>query len=121
MEKRGKVILTIIVIAILVGVFYLFTQFITSSTGYAIFSDEKGEVMHCLRTKNVVFYSSMTCPGCEDQKKVLGGTLVGVKEVVCAVDRSNCMDVEIVPAWKIDGNYYYGVKSVQDLRTLSRC
>lgn len=121
MQKRIKVFLTLLIIVVVVLAFYFITKTVTNSTGYAIFSDDRSELASCLATKDVKFYVSATCPACEEQKQIFGKSFDKISQVTCKSDRSNCGQVEIVPAWKIDNTFYYGVKSMDELKAISSC
>ena len=132
MEKRIKVILSIIVLLALVFAFYYITKAITAYTGYNIAEniqteEQKISLAKCLREKNVKMYGAYWCPHCNNQKKMFGNSFSYIRYVEC--DRSDkegrkeCLEkgIEGYPTWGIDNNLYPGEKSFDELAELSGC
>ena len=76
----------------------------------------------CLASKSII-YSSSICPHCQDQKKIIGPSYKFLNEVDCYTDPQKCIDANITatPTWLINGKYYVGVESLQQLEQNSGC
>jgi glutaredoxin len=71
-------------------------------------------------------YGAYWCPHCADQKAMFGEAVDQVPYVECAADGDNpqpelCKQkgIQGYPTWEIDGQLSPGVKSLEDLATLS--
>jgi len=79
-----------------------------------------------LRTKGAVMYGSYKCPHCNAQKALFGGASRYVEYVECDPSGKDakptvCFSRGITnfPTWEINGKYYEGAKSLQELSQLS--
>ena len=79
MDKRVRVILTLIGLLILVGLFYLIAGFITKYTGHSVLmtgmlsSEEASEsFVRCINEAGIIMYGSKHCSYCDKQKEVFG-------------------------------------------------
>jgi len=80
------------------------------------------EVMTCIASKSQM-YGSATCPHCTEQKKILGSYIALFNITDCYVDIGICTQakIEYFPTWIIEGKKYVGVKSIEELKTISNC
>ena len=82
--------------------------------------DEKLRLAQCLTSKEVIFYISDTCPDCDEQLELFGDAAVGFLNVITCDSVGECPEGG-VPAWRIDGRIYYGVKGFSELISVSGC
>ncbi len=72
-------------------------------------------------------YGAFWCPHCEAQKELFGPALDNVPYVECDPGGESpqpqlCQDkgIQGYPTWEIDGEFYPGVRSLEELATLTR-
>ena len=122
MEKRNKIMFTFAFLILLVTVLYFFTDWFSKATGYIVGEDSDKELAKCLTEKGVKLYTIDNCNYCEKQKKLFGNeALKYLNYYECSGDILECSKLESVPAWEINGDIYYGIKSLDELRVLSGC
>lgn len=73
-----------------------------------------------------VMYGAHWCPHCADQKAMFSGSADAVPYVECAADGENAQPelcqqrgIEGYPTWEIGGQLYPGVRSLDELASLS--
>ncbi len=68
-------------------------------------------------------YGTDWCPHCKNQKAMFGDSFKKINYINCDIDRDECLvnGIEGYPTWKINGEYYPGVKPVEILSGLSGC
>ncbi|MGV8142143.1 MAG: hypothetical protein ACP5NS_00735 [Candidatus Pacearchaeota archaeon] len=120
MEQTARTIITFGVMVSVVFGLYFFSDWFSKTTGYVLGEDEKLKLAQCLSTKDAIFYSSATCPKCEDQIEIFGKTATEFLEIVSCDTASDCPSGG-VPAWKIGKQTYYGVKQLDELVSISGC
>lgn len=123
MEARTKAMISFVILVLLIGGLYMFTDWFSKVTGYALGEDEKVKLSQCLDGRGAVLYTSATCPSCEDQLEIFGETATKFLDIIeCDnVDKKPCSDLKGVPAWKINGEFYYGEKNFKELIKISGC
>ncbi|MBW4463529.1 MAG: hypothetical protein KME47_25305 [Nodosilinea sp. WJT8-NPBG4] len=96
------------------------TQTVTGTTSY------EAQLAQHLADTGGVMYGAYWCPHCADQKAMFGEAVDQVPYVECAADGDNpqpelCKQkgIQGYPTWEIDGQLSPGVKSLEDLATLS--
>ncbi len=120
MEKSTQVLLTISVLIGLVMGLYVFSDWFSKTTGYTLGEDQKIHFAECLKEQGTTLYITQDCWDCEQQQDLLGATVfVYVPIITCGEDL--CQGLEKVPAWGINGTFYYGKKTFQELDQLSSC
>ncbi|MEM6520084.1 MAG: hypothetical protein AAF892_07430 [Cyanobacteria bacterium P01_D01_bin.71] len=79
-----------------------------------------------LTEQGAAMYGAFWCPHCEDQKALFGDAVDSVPYVECAPDGENaqpqlCVDKAIqgYPTWEINGEFYPGARSLEELAQLS--
>ena len=79
-----------------------------------------------LRQRGAVMYGAYNCPHCNTQKAMFGGASAYIDYVECnpAGENANaplCFSKGVVhyPTWEINGNFYEGAKSLQELAQIS--
>lgn len=119
MEPRRRVLLTAGVMLVLIVGFYLFSDWFSKATGYALGEDQKVSFANCLKDYGTALYETTGCAACEKQRTLLGESAYAIiSKVMCGEDLCNG-GIRRTPAWEIDGKLYYGVKTFKELDGLS--
>ncbi len=122
MEKRVKTLITFIFAVSLIASLYIFSDWFSRITGYALDENNNSDLAKCLESKGAILYGSKKCPECEKQKSLFNGkAFSSVKYIDCSITPEECKDIEGVPAWKINGVIKYGPKTPDQLKVLSGC
>ena len=121
MQASTRVMLTLLILVVLVGGLYAFTDWFSKVTGFVLGDDEKLELAECLTQKNSVFYVSSTCPACTSQLELFGNEAFSKIDVFTCVDVEGCPAEGGVPAWRINGEFHYGEKGLRELMDISGC
>lgn len=79
-----------------------------------------------LTAQNAVMYGAFWCPYCEEQKELFGRAVKDLPYVECDPEGENaqpqlCRDKDIAgyPTWEINGEFYQGAQSLEELARLS--
>jgi len=121
MEKGIKVIITFGILVFLIAFLYLFSDWFSKATGYIVGEDPDNYLAKCLTRTGVMLYVSKSCPDCDIQKSLFGNSAVSYLNYTDCGTGGSCRDLEGLPAWKINGTVYYGIKTLSHLRELSGC
>jgi len=121
MKDRDKVIISFIILVGLIFSLYIFTDWFSKVTGYFSGEDERERLVKCLDKQDTEFYSSVRCPDCEKQVEIIGKSFSGIKEVSCGQTGELCPNIREQPAWYINQEIYYGLKSIDELKEISGC
>jgi glutaredoxin len=113
MKKRYYLILTITGLAVAIVLVILFAN----STG------QYDEFAQCLTDKGVIMYGTEWCSFCSRQKNLFGNSFNYINFVDCDKNKEKCLLEGITgyPTLKINGEYYPGLKSIEDLGRISGC
>ena len=111
--KRFLVNLLIIVFIISISVIFINSKKHPETTD---------EVAKCIG-KNSVLYVQLGCPHCEEQKEIFGDNIKYINTIDCFFEREICSNEKItsIPTWKINGKFYTGVKSIEQLKETTGC
>ena len=123
MDAKRKVIVSFFVLIVVLGGMYFFTDWFSKTIGYFTGEPQKIRLMECMQEKGAVFYFSENCPHCQEQKRIIGKEALSYfgNMVDCDFDTYLCRELKGVPAWKINGNIYYGVRQIDELVEISGC
>jgi len=121
MNQRTKVIFTFTVLVVLIFGLYLFTDWFSKVTGYALGEDEKMNLAQCLSKKGAVFYTSPTCLPCLKQKEQWSDESLKLLIIIECKSVDDCPDVGGVPSWKISGQFYYENLNLKEIKRISGC
>ncbi len=124
-----KLCLIIAVAAIAVGCSLAPQSSGSSETGtaseVATISPERGLADHLTAT-GAKMYGAFWCPHCADQKEMFGDAVDAVNYIECDPEGENaqpqqCSDagIEGYPTWEVNGELYPGVRSLEELASLS--
>lgn len=119
MENGQRILLSLILLVFLIIVFYYGSAWITKTTGYASAEEEKSNLALCLAEKKAVIYGDNE--SLKEQKEILGEAFKYVNFVDCDKNVITCRNLPSLPAWKINGFVYLGVKDFDVLKILARC
>jgi glutaredoxin len=110
-ENLFLLVPTIIVIA-----FFGF-QFLTQS------QVNYDELANCLTEKGITMYGTDWCSACMRQKELFGNSFEHVDYSNCDYEKAECSAAGIrkYPTWVINGIRYEGVKSIEELSSMSGC
>lgn len=121
MERRVRLYATFIILILLVGGLYSFTNWFSRITGYFTGEDEKTKMALCLREQQAEFYGNEYCADCEKQIKLFGRSFEKLSYVDCGSEVELCPGIDEVPAWHINKTIYYGYKNFSELKEISGC
>jgi glutaredoxin len=98
----------------------------TSSSAISPSPSYEAQLVEHLNQTNSVMYGAYWCSHCADQKALFKEAASQLTYVECAADGQNsqfqlCQDQQIkgYPTWEIGGQFYPGVKSLEELSRLS--
>ena len=115
-RKFRRFFLTLLILTMVVVGLFLFADWLSRTTGYAIGSNERSQTATCLSKLGVEFYGSPLCAECESQKKVLGSTFSRIEYIDCGQNKELCPNIKEIPAWYINKEIYYGLKTLDELQ-----
>jgi len=78
------------------------------------------EIAKCIG-KNSVLYVQLGCHACETQKEMFGDNADYLTKIDCTFESEKCSQIETTPTWKIKGELYRGVQSIEKLQELTGC
>lgn len=120
MESSKKVFVTFVVLILLLVGFYSLTQWLSSTTGYAVGESDQVKVGQCLSGMNTKLYFNQECQNCDKQREVLGEGFKFIQIIDCRFPESRCANVDQL-TWQINGSIYYGFKDLAELKNISGC
>ncbi len=110
MKKRN-----LITLAIILGVIILAILIMSKSH-----PETSEEVAKCIG-KNSELYTQLGCSACKVQEEIFRDNYQYLNVVDCWYEREKCGEIEYTPTWIIKGEKYIGVKSIEELQTLTNC
>lgn len=119
MEQKRKTVITFGILVVLIITLFVFSSWFSKTTGYFLGEDEKERFAICLSEKNATFYSTVDCLECQTQLEIFGKSENYIRKVECG--KSLCSGLREVPAWEIDGEFYYGRMDFKELSKISGC
>lgn len=78
------------------------------------------EIAKCIG-ENSVFYTQLGCHACKTQEKMFGENVKFLNKIDCTFEYEKCQEIETTPTWKIKGELYRKVQSIQTLQELTGC
>jgi len=111
---KETLIMTLIILFIVLTISMIFIMKNNNS--------EDEEIMRCI-AENSEVYTSRTCSHCAEQEKILGEYLEIFNITECLANQEKCAEngITSVPTWIINGQFYPGVKSIEELKQLTGC
>lgn len=123
MQARRKVIISFAVLIALLAGMYFFTDWFSRTVGYFTGEEQKVRLVECLNEKDSFLYTSSNCPDCREQEEIIGQRALERlnAKVDCETESYLCKNLTAIPAWRINGEVYYGAKDVNQLGEISGC
>jgi len=126
MNEKLRVFVTLGVLVFLIVGFYLTSKTITDVTGRSIAGwiikglDDQDS---CLEETDITLYVRQGCGYCVKQKDTLGDDINLFNVVECSETPEICSEAGIrgVPTWKINGQEYLGVKTLDQVKEIVGC
>lgn len=121
MRTQTRVFITFFVLVLLVGGIYLFSDWFSKTTGYVLGEDQKLAFADCLASKGALFYVTSNCADCDKQATLFGSSAwERITKHTCDA-QTKCTGLRSLPAWEIEGKFYYGFKTFIELDDVSSC
>jgi len=126
MERKIKVLLTLLTLILIAFTFYFISYIITKYTGYTITGkivyskQEKMMLGECLRDKEVKLYCSSLSLNCQRQMSKLGLIRNYLDYIECSKNFEECEGLNL-PSWRIGNKIYYGIYDLDKLAKISNC
>lgn len=118
MDRSMKLAVSCIIILLIVlsVLFFLGVKKLVNAPNYIEFGK-------CLSSKGAIFYGTLWCPHCQDQKMVLGIGMPYVNFIDCDKEKEKCLANNITgyPTWVIDGKHYEGMLELNKLSNITGC
>lgn len=121
MRTQTRVFVTFFVLVVLIVGIYLFSDWFSKATGYALGEDQKIAFATCLVSKGVVLYETPDCLACEQQRTLLGESAYDLIPKQRCTKETRCNGLKEIPAWELEGVFSYGKKTYEQLDALSSC
>ena len=111
----------------------IITTLILLVIGFFIYNSITGNVIsgpgeydsfaQCLTDAGVVMYGTDWCSYCQRQKDLFGNSFRLIESVDCDRNRQECVVAGVTgfPTWKINGQLYPGLQSLERLSELTSC
>ena len=120
MDSRTRAFLTLFILVVAIAGLYIFSDWFSKATGYALGEDQKIKFAQCLNDKASTLYETINCPDCEKQQVLLGENAYAIiKKITC--NDNLCEGLKEIPAWEIEGKFYYGLMTFRELDEISAC
>lgn len=71
--------------------------------------------------ENSVVYVQLGCHACAAQEELFGENWTYMNVVDCFYEQDKCGEIQATPTWKINGELYRGVQSIETLKELTSC
>ena len=78
------------------------------------------QVAKCIGQK-ATLYTQLGCTHCKTQEDIFGDNLKYIKIIDCFYERAKCENITATPTWEIDSKKIIGVKTIKQLRELTKC
>ncbi|MEK6898785.1 MAG: hypothetical protein AABW79_01680 [Nanoarchaeota archaeon] len=120
MESSTRFMITLVALVALIAGLYLFSDWFSKTTGYVLGEDQQIRLVQCLNEKNSVFYTMSDCVDCFRQQELFADRAFEFLQVL-SCDDLLCENLVSIPAWEIDGKFYYGTMDFNQLSDVSGC
>lgn len=74
----------------------------------------------CIGSKSIL-YIQLGCHACDIQEEMFGKNYKHLNVVDCFYEKNKCLEISATPTWLINGQYYKGVQSIDNLKLLTGC
>jgi len=111
-NKKSKIVFAIVVIIIIAAIVVIMIIRAAPKT--------EEQIVKCIASKSLL-YASKTCASCAEQKLILGNYTSFFNITDCLVNPEKCSQIGRLPTWSINGQNYEGIKTIEQLKTLTNC
>ena len=118
MNKKTKIIIGAVILAIIVAGFYFYNKPSIPASG------KYDDFAKCLLSKKITMYGAAWCAHCQSEKAAFEGSFKYVPYVECPDNPQLCLDKEIegYPTWIFpDGKKLIGEQGLEKLSQKSDC
>ncbi|MDP3966589.1 MAG: hypothetical protein Q8Q04_03595 [archaeon] len=106
---------------VLVGaIIFLFLFVLVSSLWPKFFPSDEEKVIKCIG-ENSVLYVQFGSSYSKTQEDLFKGNLELLNIADCFYEPEKCVGVSGTPTWRIKGNLFTGIKSIEELKNLTGC
>ena len=78
------------------------------------------EIAKCIGEKSTL-YTQLGCSHCGTQEKIFGENYYHLDIIDCFYEIEKCQDISATPTWKIKNKHHTGIKSIEELQSLTGC
>lgn len=121
MRTQTRVFVTFFVLVALIAGIYLFSDWFSKTTGYVLGEDQKMAFADCLASKGAIVYVTENCAVCDKQRELFGSAAWEKIATRTCNAETRCTGLRSLPAWEIEGAFYYGFRSFTELDDASSC
>ena len=89
-------------------------------TGKAPSSNVDMDIVKCIGEKSTLC-TQLGCHACEVQEELFGENYQYLDIIDCFFDSQECVEIQATPTWKIKGETYVGIQSIEILKELTGC
>jgi len=113
-NKKSTIIFAIVVIVIIAVIVAIIILKIAPKT--------EEQIVKCIASESRL-YVSRTCSHCAEQKQILGNYTSLFNMTDCLVSPEICSmeGITRLPTWIIDGQKYEGIKTIEQLKSMTGC
>lgn len=115
MNKKVKSRLVTIGIVLAIALIMFFALYDFDSP-----NETPNEIVECIG-ENSILYVQLGCHYCGVQEEIFGDNLDLINKIDCFYEKEKCGEIQATPTWKINGELYRGVKSIEELQELTGC
>jgi len=123
MKKIWIGAIAIILIVVVVAIGFSMTGFVTDASPSDGGDSEQTSLAECLTENGAILYGTEWCGYCQRQKESFGDSFSDVTFIDCDYNRDACVEAGIsgYPTWRINGQNYPGLQSLEKLSSLTGC
>lgn len=108
--KKNNLITITVIIAVIIIAFLILNK-----------SDTVTETDAKCIGENSILYVQFGCHACEIQEEMFGENSQYLNAIDCFKERDKCIGITGTPTWKINDQFYKGVRSIEELKNLTKC
>lgn len=114
MKKNNFITILIIILVIILAIILL------SLKGNGNHNGNFQDIATCIGD-NSELYIQLGCHACEKQLDLFGDYSSNLTIIDCFYERERCDAITATPTWKINNEYYKGVRTIEELQNLTNC
>ena len=80
------------------------------------------DLVKCISENSILYYST-GCSACAKQKEIFKDSYEDLTKVDCVISPEKCREAGIikVPTWEINNEKIIGIKTIEELKELTKC